>query len=265
MGSSAAHWRWHQHARSGKRPLHATSDGELAYFGAKNFQNNKGWDVYEFKMPEKAKPEKVMIVKGQVKTNSGEPPMQAKVEIQYTESKFKEEVAVNDDDGTYAAVVKVSRNENVTLSVEGDDIAFNSRVIAKKDVPAPVVAKLNMETREAKANEAFVINDIYYTTNSADIEERSKIILDAFAGYLLKHPSMVIEISGHTDSRGDDNTNKALSAERAFEVMKYLVDHGVEAKRLTYQGYGETKPVGDNNTDEGRAMNRRTEFVIKKM
>jgi outer membrane protein OmpA-like peptidoglycan-associated protein len=242
-----------------------TSDGELAYFGAKNFQNNKGWDVYEFKMPEKAKPEKVMIVKGQVKTNSGEPPMQAKVEIQYTESKFKEEVAVNDDDGTYAAVVKVSRNENVTLSVEGDDIAFNSRVIAKKDDPAPVVAKINMETREAKANEAFVINDIYYTTNSADIEERSKIILDAFAGYLLKHPSMVIEISGHTDSRGDDNTNKALSAERAFEVMKYLVDHGVEAKRLTYQGYGESKPVGDNNTEEGRAMNRRTEFVIKKM
>ena len=242
-----------------------TSDGELAYFGAKNFQNNKGWDVYEFKMPEKAKPEKVMIVKGQVKTNSGEPPAQAKVEIQYTESKQKEEVAVNDDDGTYAAIVKVSRNENVTLSVEGDDIAFNSRVIAKKDDPAPVVTKLNMETREAKANEAFVINDIYYTSNSADIEERSKIILDAFSDYLTKHPSMVIEISGHTDSRGDDNANKALSAERAFEVMKYLADHGVDAKRLTYQGYGETKPVGDNNTEEGRAMNRRTEFVIKKM
>jgi outer membrane protein OmpA-like peptidoglycan-associated protein len=206
-----------------------------------------------------------MVVKGQVKTKTGEPPTQAKVEIQYTESKQKEEVAVNSDDGTYAAIVQVSKNENVTLSIEGDDIAFNSRVIAKKDDPAPVVTKLNMETREAKANEAFVINDIYYTTNSADIEERSKIILDAFAAYLIKHPTMVIEISGHTDSRGDDNANKALSAERAFEVMKYLVDHGVEGKRLSYQGYGESKPVGDNNTDEGRAMNRRTEFVIKKM
>jgi outer membrane protein OmpA-like peptidoglycan-associated protein/tetratricopeptide (TPR) repeat protein len=242
-----------------------TSDGELAYFGAKNFQSNKGWDVYEFKMPETAKPEKVMVVKGQVKTSSGVPPAQAKVEINYTESKKKEEVAVNQDDGTYAAVVKMSRNENVTLSVEGDDIAFNSRVIAKKDDPAPVVTKLNMETQEAKANEAVVINDIYYSTNSADIEERSKIILDAFADYLKDHPAMVIEISGHTDSRGDDNANKALSAERAFEVMKYLVDHGVEAKRLTYQGYGESKPVGDNNTEEGRSMNRRTEFVIKKM
>ena len=242
-----------------------TSDGELAYFGARNFQNNKGWDVYEFQIPEKAKPEKVMVVKGQVKTNAGEPPSKAKVEITYTESKQKEEVAVNSDDGTYAAVVKVSKNENVTLSVEGDDIAFNSRVIAKKDDPAPVVTKINMETREAKANEAFVINDIYYATNSADIEERSKIILDAFADYLQDHASMVIEIAGHTDGRGDDKANKALSAERAFEVMKYLVDHGVDSKRLTYQGYGESKPVGDNNTEEGRAMNRRTEFTIKKM
>ena len=242
-----------------------TSDGELAYFGARNFQNNKGWDVYEFKMPEKARPEKVMVVKGQVKTTSGEPPSEAKVEITYTESKQKEEVAVNSDDGTYAAVVKVSKNENVTLSVEGSDIAFNSRVIAKKDDPAPVVTKIDMETREAKANEAFVINDIYYGVNSADIEERSKIVLDAFADYLTDHPTMVIEIAGHTDSRGDDKANKALSAERAFEVMKYLVDHGVDAKRLAYQGYGESKPVGDNNTEEGRAKNRRTEFLIKKM
>ena len=205
-----------------------TSDGELAYFGAKNFQNNKGWDVYEFKMPEKAKPEKVMVVKGQVKKTSGDPPAQAKVEITYTESKEKEEIAVNSDDGSYAAVVKMQKNETVTLSVEGDDIAFNSRVIAKKDEPVPVVTKLNMETREAKANESFVINDIYYSTNRADIEERSKIILDAFAEYLVDHPTMLIEIAGHTDSRGDDNANKALSAERAFEVMKYLVEHGVE-------------------------------------
>jgi outer membrane protein OmpA-like peptidoglycan-associated protein/tetratricopeptide (TPR) repeat protein len=242
-----------------------TSDGELAYFGAKNFQNNKGWDVYEFKMPEKAKPEKVMVVKGQVKKTSGDPPENATVEITYTESKRKEEISVNSDDGSYAAVVKMQSNETVTLSIEGEDIAFNSRVIAKKDEPAPVVAKLNMETREAKANESFIINDIYYSTNSAEIEPRSKIILDAFAEYLNDHPAMVIEIAGHTDSRGDENANKALSAERAFEVMKYLVDHGVNAKRLAYQGYGESRPLGDNNTEEGRAMNRRTEFLIKKM
>jgi hypothetical protein len=58
---------------------------------------------------------------------------------------------------------------------------------------------------------------------------------------------------------------ESMGASHRRQRMKYLVDHGVESKRLSYQGYGESKPVGDNNTDEGRSMNRRTEFVIKKM
>jgi len=242
-----------------------TSDGEVAYFGAKNFNNNKGWDVFQFKMPERAKPEKVMLVKGQVKDQAGDPVAGAKVEITYAESKEKEEVKVNDDDGSYAAIVKIERNQNVTLSVEGSGIAFNSRMISKKDKPAPVVTKLNMETKETKQGEPFVINDIYYGTNSADIEEESKIILNSFAEYLIENPTMAIEIAGHTDNVGDDVTNKALSAERAFEVMQYLSRQGVEAKRLTYKGYGETKPVADNNIEEGRAKNRRTEFIIKQL
>jgi outer membrane protein OmpA-like peptidoglycan-associated protein/tetratricopeptide (TPR) repeat protein len=242
-----------------------TSDGELAYFGAKNFMGSKGWDVFQFTMPERAKPEKVMIMKGQVKDKSGTPVQNAKVEITYAESKQKEEVKVNNDDGTYAAVVKIERNQNVTLSVEGEGLAFNSRLIAKKDAPAPVVTKLNMETSQISQGEPFVINDIYYTTNKADIEKNSKLILDAFAEYLNDNPSMEIEISGHTDDIGDDRANMALSAERAFEVMSYLASHGVSGKRMTYKGYGETKPVGDNKTDEGRAKNRRTEFVVRKL
>jgi outer membrane protein OmpA-like peptidoglycan-associated protein/tetratricopeptide (TPR) repeat protein len=242
-----------------------SSDGEVAYFGARNFQNNKGWDVYQFKMPERAKPEKVMLVKGQVKDKSGEPAQDAKVEITYTESKEKEEVKVNNDDGSYAAIVKIERNQNVTLSVEGSGIAFNSRMISKKDQPAPVVTKLNMETKETKQGEPFVINDIYYSTNSADIVTDSKIILDSFVEYLNENPSMEIEIGGHTDDVGDDKANLALSSERAFEVMNYLAQKGVQTKRMTYKGYGETRPVASNNSEEGRARNRRTEFVIRKM
>jgi outer membrane protein OmpA-like peptidoglycan-associated protein/tetratricopeptide (TPR) repeat protein len=242
-----------------------SSDGEVAYFGARNFQNNKGWDVYQFKMPERAKPEKVMLVKGQVKDKSGEPAQDAKVEITYTESKEKEEVKVNNDDGSYAAIVKIERNQNVTLSVEGSGIAFNSRMISKKDQPAPVVTKLNMETKETKQGEPFVINDIYYSTNSADIVTDSKIILDSFVEYLNENPSMEIEIGGHTDDVGDDKANLALSSERAFEVMNYLATKGVQTKRMTYKGYGETRPVASNNSEEGRARNRRTEFVIRKM
>lgn len=242
-----------------------TSDGELAYFGARNFQGNKGWDIFQFDMPEKAKPEKVMVLKGQVNNKEGEPAQNAKVTVNYTESGEKEEIEVNDDDGSYAAIVKMKRDENVTLSVEGENIAFNSRLILKKGQELPVVTKVSVETETTVVGKPFVINDIYYATNRADIEDNSKIILDAFADYLMKNPKLEIEISGHTDNIGDDKSNLALSTERAFEVMNYLSSKGVPAKRMSYKGYGSHKPIGDNNTTEGRAKNRRTEFVIRKM
>jgi hypothetical protein len=90
-------------------------------------------------------------------------------------------------------------------------------------------------------------------------------VLGDFVAYLKDHPGMLVEIRGHTDDIGDAAKNKALSAERAYEVLNFLVSAGVNSKQLTYQGFGEEKPVADNTTDEGRAQNRRTEFFIKKL
>jgi outer membrane protein OmpA-like peptidoglycan-associated protein len=242
-----------------------TADGEVAYFGARNFRGAKGYDVFQFNMPEKAKPEKVMILKGEVKDDQGEPVKDAKVVLNYNESKSTEEVKVNADDGKFAAIVRVSKNEDITLNVKGEDLAFNSRIIARKDEPKPSVSKLEVTAPVVEANKAFVINDIKYATSSATLQESSKLVLGDFAAYLKDHPGMLVEIRGHTDDIGDAGKNKALSAERAFEVLNFLVAAGVNAKQLSYQGFGEEKPVADNSTDEGRAQNRRTEFFIKKL
>ena len=91
------------------------------------------------------------------------------------------------------------------------------------------------------------------------------MILDEFAQYLIEHPSIEIEIRGHTDNVGNDAANLALSTERAFEVLRYITSKGIDGKRISYKGYGETKPIASNDTDDGRAQNRRTEFLIKKM
>lgn len=243
-----------------------TSDGEVAYFGAQNLNNQRGWDVYEFKMPEKAKPERVLILKGEVKNDSGEIPENASVEVKYAQSKTVEKINVNKDDGRYAAVVKVAKNEDVLVSVAGDDIAFNTKVVARKDDPKPpVVAKLNMNAEMSAPEKAFVINDIYYETARAEINPKSLLILDEFAEYLISKPNIHIEIRGHTDNVGNDASNLALSMERAFEVMSYLVSKGVDGKRISSKGFGESKPIAENDSEEGRAKNRRTEFVIKKM
>jgi outer membrane protein OmpA-like peptidoglycan-associated protein len=243
-----------------------SSDGDVAYFGAKDLNNQRGYDVYQFKMPEKAKPEKVMILKGDVKTEDGTPPQNATVEVKYTQSQTTQKIKVNEDDGKYAAVVKVDKKEDIVVSVQGDNVAFNTRVVMRKEDPKPpVVAKVNMETQVSEEGKPFVINDIYYSTSKADIDQKSFLILDEFAAYLIEHPNIEIEIRGHTDNVGNDAANLALSTDRAFEVLRYITSKGVDGKRISYKGYGETKPVATNETEEGRANNRRTEFLIKKM
>ncbi|MFO8072336.1 MAG: OmpA family protein [Polyangia bacterium] len=103
---------------------------------------------------------------------------------------------------------------------------------------------------------------IYFAYNRAKIKKRSHPILRTVAQVLEDNPEIRLSIEGHTDSRGGDRYNKKLSRRRARAVMKYLIRKGgVDADRLEYKGWGEEKPIDTNLTDEGRANNRRVEFV----
>lgn len=246
--------------------LIVSADGEVAYFASQRIKGGKGYDVYAFKLPEKAKPEKVMVLKGEAKNEEGDPVPEARVQLTYAQSKEVKEVAVDENDGRYATIVNLERNEDVVMNVIGEDIAFNSRIVVSKDEKdPPAVVKLEVETQEISTNKPFLINDIYYATNSADINRASTVILDQFAAYLLENTSLIIEIRGHTDDIGSEGDNLALSMDRAFEVKGYLERQGVPGKRITAQGFGESKPVESNDLESGRAKNRRTEFVIKRM
>ena len=79
---------------------------------------------------------------------------------------------------------------------------------------------------------------------------------------MAEHPDMRIEVQGHTDNRGSESYNKRLSEERAKAVVDYLVRKGVSPKRMEFKGYGSSQPIDDNETDEGRAQNRRVAFKI---
>ncbi|MCK6612545.1 MAG: OmpA family protein, partial [Bacteroidia bacterium] len=92
--------------------------------------------------------------------------------------------------------------------------------------------------------------------------ESSFNILDKMADILKENPSMVIEVAGHTDNVGDDQKNLVLSESRAKTVMDYLLQKGVNAKQMKAVGYGETQPIADNNTEEGRLANRRVMFTV---
>jgi outer membrane protein OmpA-like peptidoglycan-associated protein/tetratricopeptide (TPR) repeat protein len=243
-----------------------SSDGEIAYYASNRIKGSKGMDIYSFRLPEEARPEKVMILKGTVKDEEGEPEQNAIIEIEYVQSKEAQSIELNKDDGTYAAVISMERNEDVIISIQGEDKVFNTHlVVDKAETIQPDVIKLEMKAEKVATNKPFVIPDIFYVTNSADINRESKVILDAFAKYLEKHSNIFVEIRGHTDSEGSDPDNMALSMDRAFEVKGYLEQQGIDGNRIKAKGYGETKPLTDNTSEKGRALNRRTEFVVTKI
>jgi OOP family OmpA-OmpF porin len=118
---------------------------------------------------------------------------------------------------------------------------------------------------EFQAEKIELSETIQFDEDSANLVERSKTLLDDVARVLTEHPEVTrIQIEGHTDSKASPRHNKKLSQERVASVKAYLVDKGISAKRLTTKGFGETKPVADNKSEEGRAKNRRVEFRIVK-
>ncbi len=113
-----------------------------------------------------------------------------------------------------------------------------------------------------KVGATFVLNNIFFDTDKSTLLQQSYQELQYLIAVLESHPKMKIEISGHTDSQGSDLHNQQLSENRAKEVVAYLMENGIEEKRLKFKGYGKTMPIATNATEEGRQKNRRVEFKI---
>ena len=106
------------------------------------------------------------------------------------------------------------------------------------------------------------MNNIFFETGSATLEDRSKTEIQLLYDLLDQEPTMRIRIVGHTDSVGNDTDNNRLSTARAKAVYDQLIAKGISPQRLRYEGKGESEPVASNDTEDGREQNRRTEFYI---
>jgi len=113
-----------------------------------------------------------------------------------------------------------------------------------------------------KKPEIIRLEGVHFRTNSAELTPESLAVLDRAVAALKRRADIRVEVAAHTDSRGSAAYNMALSRRRAKSVRDYLVAHGIAPSRLTSRGYGETRPVADNATASGRAMNRRVELRV---
>ena len=109
-----------------------------------------------------------------------------------------------------------------------------------------------------------ILNNIFFDTNKFNLLPQSKVELQELINFLTINLQTSIEIGGHTDNIGDEKLNLNLSENRAKTVFNYLVANKITPSRLSFKGYGKSKPVADNTTEEGRKNNRRTEFKITK-
>jgi outer membrane protein OmpA-like peptidoglycan-associated protein len=113
-----------------------------------------------------------------------------------------------------------------------------------------------------KKDAVLTLRNVFFETGSARLNDDSRPELDKVAKMLHANPKAKIELGGHTDNVGGAEANLRLSAARAEAVKAYLMQKGVDPERMTTKGYGDTQPVAPNDTDEGRAANRRTELKI---
>ena len=159
-------------------------------------------------------------------------------------------------------MVSLPSGKNYGIAVLADGYLFHSENF---DIPeAQGFQEVNKEVllKKVAVGTSIVLKNIFFDYDKATLRNESIPELERLIKLLEEVPTMKIEISGHTDSRGTDDYNQKLSESRAKSVVAYLIEKGIASKRLEYKGYGESKPVATNDTEDGRQQNRRTEFMI---
>lgn len=238
-----------------------SKDGDFAYYSSSN--ENKDLDIFTFELYKEARPESVIFVNGEILDNSGKVPEEAKVILKNTKTNQEVEAVINQETGGYVAVVRVDKDEDIMLTAKKKGYAFTSQLISSNEiVKGKPIKTEKVEIKPIEVGGAYKINNINFETNSYQITPKIMLVLNEFLDFLKTNPTVKISINGHTDNVGDAKTNLALSENRAKAVYDYLLIEDIDPSRLKFKGFGATKPIASNKTEEGKAKNRRTEFVI---
>lgn len=201
---------------------------------------------------------KQLVLSGTILNRKTEQPITAKVDIVY---KHTTNFTMPAEGGKYQQEIPGLGWYVVTASAEGFLTATDSANVANEDV-SPVTKNILLSPIEVGATVR--LNNIYFDFDKTTLEPQSFIELNKVADFLKQNAHVEIEIAGHTDSKGTSEYNLNLSQGRSQSVVNYLMSQGIQASRLTAHGYGETKPIDTNETEAGRANNRRVEFTVLK-
>lgn len=242
-------------------------DGRTAYFSAKRSDGPGGIDIFRFELPESLRPTPATYVRARVTDALTGQPLAAKVTFTNLSDNTELLSAQTKKDGTFLAVLPSGRDYSLQVTQKG--YLFHSehfKIEQTASLLHPYSLEIALQPIGDTAATApvgqhpVVLKNVFFESGSAVLRPASTVELDALTKLLTEHPELNIQINGHTDSEGDAAANQKLSEQRAQSVQQYLIGKGIAIARLRAKGFGETKPVASNDTDEGRSLNRRTEF-----
>ena len=252
--------------------LFVSANGTRAYYSYEQQKDGVSQKsrLYTFDLPEslreRVKP--VSYVKGTVADAKTKKPLAATVElIDLKTNQVVSRVQADAQTGQYTAVLPSGGEYALYVSVPGylfKSLSFDFTQKTKGDRSAGTGLSLSvpLEPISAGTSAKEILNNLFFETGRYDLADKSRTELDRLSLFLQANPTLKIEISGHTDDKGDAAANLTLSQKRAQSVVTYLTKAGVESGRIRAMGYGKTRPVAPNTTDENRRLNRRIEWRV---
>ncbi len=236
------------------------ADGRTAYYASDRSEGRGGLDIYSFELREGIRPYKTLAVKGKVfdkKTNEGLP---SGVELIDLSTKQIISRVQTDEKGNYLITLPVGKDYAFNVNRRGY-LFYSDNFQMRGKSPDSTYTK-NIPLQPIEVNAAVVLKNIFFDFNKFELKSESQVELDRVVQLLNENPTVKILIAGYTDNIGTSADNIKLSENRAKSVINYLVSKGINSKRLSSKGFGALDPIADNSTEEGRALNRRTELKV---
>jgi OOP family OmpA-OmpF porin len=203
---------------------------------------------------------KKLLLTGTIFDSKTNNPVTAKLDIALKGDR-KTNFKMQAEGGKYEQEIPKLGMYMLTASAEGYLNGFDSAELVSDEL-TPVIKDLFLQPIEVGLTVR--LKNIYFDFDKTTLKKESFVELNKVVDFLKQNSHVEIEISGHTDSKGSDDYNLNLSQGRSQSVVDYIISQGIDSYRLTAHGYGETKPIETNDTDAGRANNRRVEFTVVK-
>jgi len=245
-----------------ERGLLVGPTGDEAYIASDREGGLGGLDLYSFNLYDSARPLQVSYVKGVVTDINSGMALEASFEI-IDLVNGNVVISSSTERGTGEFLACLTAGKDYALNVSRDGYLFYSdHFSCTNSADIKNAYLLDVKLSPATTGAKVVLKNVFFDTNLFNLKDESFPELNKLVGFMKGNSTVTIEVSGHTDSTGDKQKNQMLSQNRAKSVYDYIVSKGIDTTRLTFKGYGDSKPVASNENEEGRSLNRRTEFLI---